>query len=318
MTFYIFSPGDIAKSAEFNQAWATNLKTMGELLANGVDATYSQELVSSNLKIVDKFLDSTGQNNTVDTGNTDAVFNDYIYRCDVSTSTSSETSSDAYGSTDTTSGSGGVRVYVNSDCVLNKVTRTSTSSDATNCYLMSDVGTILATAIYSGSDAIFTPYQLSASTYYRIENYKSGSWNQKYKVGSYPYNNTYINFISESTNGSGSGGNLREIATITVYAAAAVTYIDSTLQSDTTTIPTTDDKIMLTPLMYEALAGSDALTFDYSMDNEANWETGNAVNTWIDASGATNTGALSVRLQFDTDDGSTTPKVKGWSVFTDD
>ena len=306
--------------SNFNSSW----KMMGELLANGVDATYSQELVSSNLKIVDKFLDSTGQNNTVDTiyANTTASYNiasDYYVCKQTATGGDLAQTYQAVAATGAQTGKCGHKILANVDCILYSITKDAAST-ATIGYILDSDENVIASKTFSTNTATFdTPVYLTTGTYYYLCADKGGaSYTNVYnQPTTFPINNTETSSTYGFFNDAESSDISNNIESAVVKAVTA-TYVDGVVQSNTTTIPTTDDKIMFVPLMYEALAGSDALTFDYSMDNEANWETGNALNTWIDASGATNTGTLSVRLQFDTDDGSTTPKVKGWSIFTDD
>ena len=309
-----------SESKSVNATW----KMMGEFLANGVDATYSQELVSSNLKIVDKFLDSTGQNNTVDTiyANTTASYNiasDYYVCKQTATGGDLAQTYQAVAATGAQTGKCGHKILANVDCILYSITKDAAST-ATIGYILDSDENVIASKTFSTNTATFdTPVYLTTGTYYYLCADKGGaSYTNVYnQPTTFPINNTETSSTYGFFNDAESSDISNNIESAVVKAVTA-TYVDGVVQSNTTTIPTTDDKIMFVPLMYEALAGSDALTFDYSMDNEANWETGNALNTWIDASGATNTGTLSVRLQFDTDDGSTTPKVKGWSIFTDD
>jgi hypothetical protein len=73
-------------------------------------------------------------------------------------------------------------------------------------------------------------------------------------------------------------------------------------------------KCFITPLMYEALATGDNITADVSIDNGAHYTTGVPINTWTPITSANGT-QLIVKMNLDTNDGTTTPKVLGWRVL---
>ena len=81
MAFTTFTAGTVAKAAEVNANFWSVLKLQNEKVINDVTATASGVLAGSSQKLIDKFLDSTGQNNTVDTVNTTALFNTSYYEC---------------------------------------------------------------------------------------------------------------------------------------------------------------------------------------------------------------------------------------------
>ena len=282
-------------NANFNLAFSLQLET----LANNVSSTNSQELEGSALKIVDKFDRnsevSIGQaiNNTIDISNTTAYYDlmNQLYSLRITYNDSTH-----YYSTTTS-------------YVLKKTF--SSIND-----------TVESVAFYYKQ-----PYS-SATGYAKVEyNYSDSTTSYTEKSANDVDNYTYG--ISTNPNPSKTVDNIKIYLKSTDASRSMhiknmcvlTDGIDSSsklIQSTTTTISTSDDKILVTPLMYEELSTGDSITFDYSLDNESTWNTDNAVNTWIDASGATNTGTMSIKLNLNTNDGTTTPKVKGWAVVTSD
>jgi len=88
-TFTTFVAGTTAKAAEVNDNFTYTLYTLNglaklqnETAINLVSATHSGVLASSSQKMIDKFLDSTGQNNTIDSTNTTAEYSPLkYYKC---------------------------------------------------------------------------------------------------------------------------------------------------------------------------------------------------------------------------------------------
>jgi hypothetical protein len=127
---------------------------------------------------------------------------------------------------------------------------------------------------------------------------------------SYPYNNTYVNYIALND------GDTDFAQNIVSANVKAITYADAIVQSSATTIPTGMTKVFVTPLMYEALATDDSITADVSLNDGAAYTTGLPVNTWSEITSADGTDLI-IKMNLNTNDGSTTPKVKGWGVLLD-
>lgn len=314
MAYTTFTAGTKAKASEVNG----NLNYVFKLSNERAIAEGATEITVSDQKIIDIFSAAAGANTTVDTVNSTATFDTNRYLCSAVPTTYTQDAEASF-STGGAASYDGYRFLVNSTCYLKTVTKYS-SCTATKCRLTNDAGSTIEEVSFVGDVATFTAQTLTSSSYYKIVVHDSGgSYTQAFNgSASYPYTNTYINFTSGWKNLQSGGGTTSTQAFNLVSMDVFIIYVDSYVQSDTATISTSDDKIFVTPLMHEALSGSDAVTFDYSMNNESTWYTGNALNTWIDASGSTNTGTLSIRLQLDTDDGITTPKVSGWIVLTSD
>jgi len=107
-----------------------------------------------------------------------------------------------------------------------------------------------------------------------------------------------------------------KLVTFTYVCGGATVYADTIIQSAATTIPASQTKVMVVPLMYEALETGDTITTDISIDGGSTYTTGLATNEWSSITSTTGT-SLIAKLNLNTNDGTTTPKVKGWAVFTE-
>ncbi|MDD4781250.1 MAG: hypothetical protein PHT02_11720 [Tissierellia bacterium] len=96
---------------------------------------------------------------------------------------------------------------------------------------------------------------------------------------------------------------------------SGVDYADSTLQSNSFTIPTDATKVLVTPYKAEELETGDTITADVSTDNGSTYSTDIAVNEWVDISSLTNSGTAIVKMNLGTNTGATTPKIKGWCAL---
>ena len=150
---------------------------------------------------------------------------------------STETAETTYPTTLIATYSRGHSIYVNTTCRLKSITRTS-GCTAVRATLKTDTGnTILAEANYSGDTAtLATPYTLMAGTYYKIESDSSGSTytcKRRDTGQAYPYNNTYVNYIT----GSASGVNTPfayNVESIQVYTGEETTEEPTTAKYDST------------------------------------------------------------------------------------
>ena len=92
------------------------------------------------------------------------------------------------------------------------------------------------------------------------------------------------------------------------------TYENSYITSITVTTPSGKTKAFITPLLHEELAAGDSITADISLDGGTTYTTNIPINTWTDITSTDGT-SLIAKLNLNTGDGTTTPKVEGWSVL---
>ncbi len=307
-------------------------KLQGEKAINDVSATNSGVLAGSSQVLIDKFLDSTGQNNTVDTGNTTAIYkstNTYYDGQTLSTIilepsfetvtnwTYSETNGEFDGGQSTNYPTEGTYSYFlgqntagtvpeNSYCQILQ----SVNFDNIN-YLLFDYR-----VFHNGSVDSSWPARLKIlvdSTEVYSFNFHGANEGQ--------YNN---NFVDLSSYSGTHNLIIRVVAPGADWNRTFGAYIDnlrtdysfenSIIQSVATPIPTGMTKVFVTPLMYEALAAGDGITADVSIDNGAHYTTGIPINTWTPITSANGT-QLIVKANLLTGDGSTSPKVSGWRVL---
>jgi len=292
-------------------------KINNERAINLVSATYSGVLAGSSQVLIDKFLDSTGQNNTVDTGNTTCVYNstnkDYVCSFAGTGASTAQNAEATMASTDTNDATNGYKIYVNLNCTLLSITKHAScgSSQATLCDV---AGNVIDTANFIGDVATFSSEQrLFAGTYYQVKAVVSGAEARRWDASaSYPYNNTYINFTTGIVGTDTEDA--RNAFNIISVNVKDIVYSDSIVQSAVATVTTGMTKVFVTPLMYEALATGDGITADVSIDNGSNYTTAVPINTWTAITSANGT-QLIVKANLNTNTGTTTPKVLGWNVL---
>jgi len=322
MAFKTWIAGEVAKAADFNANFNNSLKLQNETAINLVSATHSGVLAVSSQKLIDKFLDSTGQNNTVDTGaGTTGYYetSNTLYKCNyVGTGAAAAQNAEAtHRSTSALNDDSkmGYLVHCNANCVLVTVTKHA-SCTATTAYLFDATTTLIATATFSGNVATFAAEQklLAGQDYQILSSVTSGTYTGTYgNPISYPYNNTYLNFTAGRSDVNGNNNTTWAFNLIAV-GVKATAYTDSIVQSAVATVPTGMTKCYVTPLMYEALSGSDNITADVSIDNGSHYTTAVPINTWTAITSANGT-QLIVKANLNTNDGTTTPKVLGWCVL---
>ncbi len=117
----------------------------------------------------------------------------------------------------------GYRIHVNLNCLLKSITKHA-GVTATKAYLYTDGGVLIDSADFVGDVATFgTLNALSALTHYRIEADDNGNLYSPYLnvVGSWPYNNTYVNFLNASRDEIDWGPNL-PINIVSIVVAVGV------------------------------------------------------------------------------------------------
>jgi len=325
MGLTIFTAGTKAKASEVNDNWRDIFKIHNEKAINDITATASGVLAGSSQKMIDKFLDSTGQNNTVDTTNTTGTFDTSYYKCNqyivpnpvgepgfetVTGWTYSETAGNFAGAQDATTKTEGTYSY--------KLSCSSTPGGGgvygqiTRNVDFTDINTLYFDESYSAPSGSGIKARVYIdSTLARDQDTNGGvSWTTRsIDVSSYTGTLalTFRYYYSDNYAHAGTWN-------IDNIKCAGDDYYDSILQSAVATVPTGMTKVFVTPLMYEALATGDGITADVSIDNGSHYTTAVPINTWTAITSANGT-QLIVKANLNTNDGTTTPKVLGWCVL---
>jgi len=276
------------------------------------------EIPTSNQQLIDLFSDVDGINNTINTTNTDAVFDTsyYLDKTIPDTNNYDELGKSLLNNTDSSDTTKyGMTGHININCYCNSITK-SGNSTATKAYIYEIDGSLLGSADFSGNIATFTtPIYLKAGSEYTFVADKAGGiYTYAYDTTglAYPYNNTYVNFIGyAATNNNGGTGEAINILSINI---SPINYINSILESVSTIISSGKTKTFITPLLHEELAAGDSITADISLDGGTTYTTNIPINEWTDITSTDGT-SLIAKLNLNTGDGTTTPKVKGWSVL---
>jgi hypothetical protein len=236
--------------------------------------------------------DSDGYSNTIDTGNTTALYDSGADKYSNSGTTSINQD---HGLTLNASGNisssenSGIRIYVNSVCTLKKVYIRSNVT-ASTVRLRDDSNNDLATASISGGSADFN-YNLSASTYYRIVCTSGSGWIH-YTHGTnsgLPVNQTFVNWVNGVFNGGTDNGEyFGNVTSIDVEGNATA---DKIVQTNTITVSSNLTAYQL--YCKKTTAGSGAVQFKISFDNGSSWSSAKALNT----KHTNSTSGTSIKLQ---------------------
>lgn len=244
--------------------------------------------------VLDLFSDSSGYSNTIDTGAaTTATFstNKYFNTGNLSTA---DTTGVTYGSGGTASAKCGMKFETKTACILTKITKTA-ACDATTAYLLNSSKAVIASASFSGNDAVFNQNLTTSTTYYAAVD--SGGSNYSYKQGtpvSYPISKTNINYtIGLDNTGNDLNNYGFNIASVTTDIALEKRIIQTTAQ----TLPFTPSKYQLYTL--NATTGSGSVDFDVSFDNGAHYDTDKTLNTIYDITNAGTELILKINLKTD-------------------
>lgn len=323
---YIFSNGDVADGSHVNDNFNKLNKLTNEKAINDVSATNSGVLAGSSQVLIDKFLDSTGQNNTVNTENTTGYYvsTNKNYQCryinntvpliseygfeTVTSWTYQETDADFTGGQDSswkTEGTYSYKLGVGGAITGSTYARVYKTVDFTNIDLL----------IIDFKNGAFNSNNTIKVNNVEIGNIPSGiSYHNVYDVSAYS-GNLVLEFKLLANNSSVSSEyTYLYIDNIRAVNLSDPNYSDSIVQSVATTIPTGMTKVFITPLMYEALATGDSITADVSIDNGAHYTTGVPINTWTPITSANGT-QLIVKANLLTGSGVSTPKISGWRVL---
>lgn len=235
-----------------------------------IQATDTLTAVSSATIASDVFSDTTGYLDTVNTGNTTAIFDTDTYKNDPADA--SEAHGQAMGSYASITGQRGFKITVGaSDIAIASLTK-ATSSGGTTAYIYaSDGSTLLGSATYSGNTATFSsPISLSASTTYFIGSDAGGASYDPYRKTAfgYPKAGTYFNWVAGWTGGTGEdagdGFNI-------VSAGISNLPEDKIVETDAITLPSTPTKFQVYAYNKNT-TGTGSVSASVSFDNGSNYQ----------------------------------------------
>lgn len=247
--------------------------------------------------VKDIFTDSGGELNTINTGNTTATFSTDTYLNSALDQTDNGGSSEG---TEAATVKRGIKIETNEACNLWKVVK-SANINPTHCYLQDASKVTLATAAFSGNDALFN-YDLEDETIYYIAYDKEGaSYTHGYNnTISLPYTGTNADIIANYADGTGSLDLIEEVHTRVISDVL----IETEMQSLSST-PANFQVFAWRP----TLEGSGVITADISFDNGANFQEGIALNTATEISDVGDEMILRLNLE------SGAVEVKGYGIL---
>lgn len=184
------SLGNKVETAELLDGAVTDKKLNSQMQAEHeleiieLQANASITPVDHDTLISEAFSDTTGYNDYVDTGNTDATFDTNKYKRGVPSSPEAHGVALTDGSTAQTTSRRGIKIYIDVTMNVGTVTKKSTCT-ADTCYIVEDpTGTPveIANAAFSGNDATFSSIELTSGKTYGI-----GCKNSDDSSASHPY-----------------------------------------------------------------------------------------------------------------------------------
>lgn len=248
-----------------------------EILTLQVGATAAASDYES--MFVDILTDSTGYDNTFDTGTTTAQFltNKYFNSVDLS-----QTHTDLPTNLASKTAKGGMKITIGAANIFMVSITKNVNCDATKGYILDATKNVLSTANFVGSVATFgAPYELIASTtYYLAVDSDGGAYDQAYYNGEchYPYASSKLNWIAALNASDGSD------------STELVLSVDSCVISQLPAnyvVRTNAQALSFAPVycyLYckNVVAGTGSVTYDISFDGGTTWDsTGNALNEKI-------------------------------------
>ena len=249
------------------------------ILINSVAATST--LNDYDQIFVDDFTDADGTSDTIDTGNTTAIFSTdkYVNTSETPTGGTTEDNPEAPVDTDNGTGKVGMKVqFANTHSSL-KVTK-ETSTNATKCYIQGSInGDVLATADFASHTAQFSGLSLSATTDYWIYVDADGgsfTFDRKVSGATLPTDTGEVNWISGCAAPAIDSGTR-------MFAIDAITYgqtfpnSDLIIQTNAITIPSGITYHQL--YAKNSLAGTGSITYNISADNGVSWDEDQVLNT---------------------------------------
>lgn len=252
-------------SATDAQGWETAVaQVILEILRLSAEGTLTAPDYDS--MFVDYFADSGGQDNTIDLGNTNALFDTDSYKAGANATEA--TSLNLASSTGTSTYMGYIISAANS-CSVISVTKHA-SCTATHAYIQDSSGTPIDNAAFDGNVATFsTPVALTASTEYRVLAASGGAaYTRQYIEDSvsYPIAGTNISYVHGWDGEEETGAN--NITQIVTFAN----------DGSEVNVQTNAQALSFSPayiLIHEkdkTLSGNGAISYDVSFDGGSTWD----------------------------------------------
>ena len=327
MVFTKFTAGTLAKSSEVNGNFNELLKGQCDNALANTTSIDVQGTIDSPFKIVDLFTDSTGDNNTIDTGTTTALYYStgsyYLSNLILSTIITEpsfetvvtwtynevDTNNKLSGAQSSSHATEGTKSYelisaaspANSD--YNEITQ---SVDFTNIDKL-EFDYYMTTA-YVGANPTFDVYIDAIQVFTtNVATNKNTALTEIIDCASITGTKT-LKFRLSQNNGAGS-------STIEIYIDnIRTTPNNSFIQSVDTNVGTGFNYAFVRPKLYEAIPTGATITAYVSLDGGSTWSSESNINEIIDLSALTDTGHLVVKMNLNSA-GITTAKCLGWSVL---
>lgn len=228
--------------------------------------------------VLDIFNSASGQDGTVDTGNTTAGYEFESYYNGSFGSNVGETTGEVITSnTVNFSTKGGLKITTKSNQVKIGIVTKETGDNSTHAYLLDSSKVVLKTVTFTGDNADLDVL-LSANTTYYIASDLNGASNSRKNKSSgatYPYSGTYLDIVGALYQGA---DNIGRVVTFTTINAEIFSASNTIVQTNAQTI--TANPIAHQVYSHFNLAGTASITYDISFDGGSTWVTGQALNTY--------------------------------------
>jgi len=327
MAFTSFSAGNLIKSSEVNANYNETLKGQCDNALLNTTSIDVQGIVGSPFKIVDLFTDSTGDNNTVSTGDTTAEYyatSDYYRSAFNGSSTVLEpgfetVASWTYSEVDTlgkytggqstdwaTEGTNSYRLRVatsSANIISGEYAKVAQTVDFTNINMIRfDYKTVK-----SGTGAWFTLTGYIGATRILIRGLDEDTTSfVEYDCSAISGNQSlYFQLSCISSEVSVTLDNKAYIDNI------ETDFADAFIQSVDTNVGTGFNSAYIRPKLYKAIPSGADITCYVSLDGGSTWTAESNINEIIDLSALSDTGHLVVKLNLNTDT-TVTAKASGW------
>lgn len=322
--------GDSTQIEENTDNILINLKMQSDLALLNTTSIDVMDLIDTPFKIVDLFTDSTGEKDTVSTGDTTAMWNivelSYLNNLPISnivlepgfetvvnwTGSLEHVGHGSYGQSttwktegtysykltgNTGSGGGGGGALV-----------TQTNIDFTNIdYLAFDYN--LSNPTSSGGSYMVGSFLIGATSVTLPAN-TTGTYVYDCSAITGTQNLIFRLFVGHV--GTSSANGTMYIDNIRTFTGTE--YLDSVMQSVSKSVGTGYNYAYIRPKLYEAIPTGATITCNVSLDGGSTFTDESNINEIIDISALTDTGHLVVKMNLNTD-GTSTAKVSGWACL---
>ncbi len=220
---------------------------------------------------IERFIDTDGQLNTIDTGNTTAIFDTDKYK-NLGLGSENNESHSYPPSNVFRSGTEklGMKIIPDENIKLTKVVKNS-NCNATKCYIQTAYGSgILATENFVGNTATFDQELTASTTYYILVDNDGNSYSQTNLSGASFPEDTGLIVWHRGVNQSGSDQAAYSYGIDQIYFKT-YNYSDRIVQTNM-------ESITANPIAHQVYSnfsteGSGSITYDISFDNGSNWIT---------------------------------------------